>query len=623
MRVDPVPTTPPRTGRGRSRPDRTAGRRGLEPPNAEVATDGTPGLGLRHDYPTATGDCTYGTLGSSWDALDRPTRSHQPAEPAAPDPPAVAGPGSAERAGGSLVGALALTGSSRRRRRRRFGRRSVGVAGPQRHHQPADPGRHAGPRRPGPAPNPTGHRGHGHDKGDCPARLRTARTAVRAPMTARTARPTPPRTRPTRTSSTTLAKPRSAGPGPRDSRRGGPVAPTRGTMDDYSTAAARTGADPHQPGGMRCPAYCPRAALLASAALAARRSEPPRPHPDNDNTLHFVLTCDDGNVWDASFNGGPSAFHLEGDGLYIWKQIAFVTPAGESGVIDTGSRASPALRSSSAPTPVPSSGNAYTVTGFYPPRPRLGARRAGSLRPERSTGHPAIATRLKAATATAVPSRATADRRPCPGRRRRRHARNHDRRPVRPHPGRRGRLGRRDAGPVRPLVRRELRPVVAAAEARVGDAAGRRARPARPRPVRCRRPGRRTTSARSPTTSRPPPTGSACERFVLVGHSLGGAAAISYAADYPQRVAGLVLVATPGPAPRRAGPGRPRLARQGLRRDDDQHLEAAAHERDAGHAPNGRRRERPHARRRSPARSSARRSSSTRCRRSRPTPARG
>jgi len=36
---------------------------------------------------------------------------------------------------------------------------------------------------------------------------------------------------------------------------------------------------------------------------------------------------------------------------------------------------------------------------------------------------------------------------------------------------------------------------------------------------------------------------------VLVGHSLGGAASIAYAADYPQRVAGLVLVATPGRLP--------------------------------------------------------------------------
>jgi pimeloyl-ACP methyl ester carboxylesterase len=43
--------------------------------------------------------------------------------------------------------------------------------------------------------------------------------------------------------------------------------------------------------------------------------------------------------------------------------------------------------------------------------------------------------------------------------------------------------------------------------------------------------------------------GLSLKRFVLVGHSLGGAAAIRYAADYPNRVAGLVLVATPGRLP--------------------------------------------------------------------------
>jgi pimeloyl-ACP methyl ester carboxylesterase len=41
----------------------------------------------------------------------------------------------------------------------------------------------------------------------------------------------------------------------------------------------------------------------------------------------------------------------------------------------------------------------------------------------------------------------------------------------------------------------------------------------------------------------------ALERFVLVGHSLGGAAAIAYAAAHPERVAGLILVATPGRLP--------------------------------------------------------------------------
>lgn len=39
------------------------------------------------------------------------------------------------------------------------------------------------------------------------------------------------------------------------------------------------------------------------------------------------------------------------------------------------------------------------------------------------------------------------------------------------------------------------------------------------------------------------------ERFVLVGHSTGGAAALIYAGKYPARVAGLVLVGAPGKVP--------------------------------------------------------------------------
>jgi pimeloyl-ACP methyl ester carboxylesterase len=38
-------------------------------------------------------------------------------------------------------------------------------------------------------------------------------------------------------------------------------------------------------------------------------------------------------------------------------------------------------------------------------------------------------------------------------------------------------------------------------------------------------------------------------RFVLVGHSLGGAAAIAFACNHPDRVAGLVLVGAPGKVP--------------------------------------------------------------------------
>jgi len=39
------------------------------------------------------------------------------------------------------------------------------------------------------------------------------------------------------------------------------------------------------------------------------------------------------------------------------------------------------------------------------------------------------------------------------------------------------------------------------------------------------------------------------QRFVLVGHSMGGSAAIAYAAAHPEHVAGLVLVGTPGRTP--------------------------------------------------------------------------
>src|SRR5262249_27757123 len=39
------------------------------------------------------------------------------------------------------------------------------------------------------------------------------------------------------------------------------------------------------------------------------------------------------------------------------------------------------------------------------------------------------------------------------------------------------------------------------------------------------------------------------ERFVLVGHSMGGAASLLYAGKHPSRVAGLVLVGTPGKTP--------------------------------------------------------------------------
>ena len=108
-----------------------------------------------------------------------------------------------------------------------------------------------------------------------------------------------------------------------------------------------------------------RYAMLAGI-LAALAAAPAAAAPDNDGTLHFELTCDDGNVYQASFNGGPSAFHLDTGGLYIWKQIWFVTPLGESGTLTRGSQGFAADELVLCTYIGAESGNDYTVVGFYP-----------------------------------------------------------------------------------------------------------------------------------------------------------------------------------------------------------------------------------------------------------------
>jgi len=109
------------------------------------------------------------------------------------------------------------------------------------------------------------------------------------------------------------------------------------------------------------------AASILAAALTLPAATTALAAPDNGQTLHFTLYCEDGHTWPASFNGGPSAFHLEGGGLYIWKEIDYVTPDQQSGSIFHGIQGF-----SGAPLVVchytgAVSGNAYTVTGFYPP----------------------------------------------------------------------------------------------------------------------------------------------------------------------------------------------------------------------------------------------------------------
>ena len=105
--------------------------------------------------------------------------------------------------------------------------------------------------------------------------------------------------------------------------------------------------------------------VLFATALLVIATTPVAGSPDNDQTLRFELTCDDGNVYQASFNGGPSAFHLESGGLYIWKQIWFVTPEGESGTLTRGSQGFDVEDLVECTYIGAASGNDYTVVGLF------------------------------------------------------------------------------------------------------------------------------------------------------------------------------------------------------------------------------------------------------------------
>jgi hypothetical protein len=106
-------------------------------------------------------------------------------------------------------------------------------------------------------------------------------------------------------------------------------------------------------------------AAIAAATFAVLLAAPAVAAPDNKETLHFELTCDDGTIYQASFNGGPVAFHLDTGGLYIWKEIQFVTPAGESGVLTRGLQGFAAEPTVTCTYIGAVSGNDYTVIGFY------------------------------------------------------------------------------------------------------------------------------------------------------------------------------------------------------------------------------------------------------------------
>ena len=69
-----------------------------------------------------------------------------------------------------------------------------------------------------------------------------------------------------------------------------------------------------------------------------------------------------------SFEPGEAIVHKDDDtgGLYIWKQIWYVTPLGESGTLTRGSQGFAAEELVTCTYIGAESGNDYTVVGFYP-----------------------------------------------------------------------------------------------------------------------------------------------------------------------------------------------------------------------------------------------------------------
>jgi hypothetical protein len=108
------------------------------------------------------------------------------------------------------------------------------------------------------------------------------------------------------------------------------------------------------------------AALVLGAGLAASAA-PASADPANANTLHITLDCGSSGTLDAVFELSSSdSFHVVSmSSNFLWKTLAFVTPTGETGVIDRGIEGGGHKNLVTCTYIGAVSGNHYTVTGFF------------------------------------------------------------------------------------------------------------------------------------------------------------------------------------------------------------------------------------------------------------------
>ena len=91
--------------------------------------------------------------------------------------------------------------------------------------------------------------------------------------------------------------------------------------------------------------------------------------PANSNTLHITLDCGTAGQLPAVFELSSSdSFHVVSFGSnFLWKTLAYVTPTGQSGVIDRGIEGGGHANLVTCRYIGAVSGNHYTVTGFFTP----------------------------------------------------------------------------------------------------------------------------------------------------------------------------------------------------------------------------------------------------------------
>jgi hypothetical protein len=91
--------------------------------------------------------------------------------------------------------------------------------------------------------------------------------------------------------------------------------------------------------------------------------------PANKNTLQITLDCGATGTVDAVFELSSSdSFHiLSMSSNFLWKSLAFVTPTGQTGVIDRGIQGEGHADLVTCTYTGPASGNHYTATGFFTP----------------------------------------------------------------------------------------------------------------------------------------------------------------------------------------------------------------------------------------------------------------